>query len=757
MTDRVIDHPPTRSAIQEDLDSILYTQTRCCDTELYLGGYRREIFNKSDSTLLTLFICAHCKHVLREPLQMKENGTQFCKDCLSHLMTFHSQKFHLSDAFEDIGAKSKLSRIPICCPFIDRGCGWRGPLSQAKEHLKCCGYLKIQCLNEGCKVVRFKSQIGSHQMKECSYRIIQCSHCHVKFRAGHWDRHIKTECRKSILMCPYKCEAKMERGKLQIHIDSNCPNVTIRCPLYKYGCVTEMARRDLGKHMSLPLQHVSLFTQRFEAYEKDIEGLSIRNDMLVDKINELEDTELGELMIQNRLLQMDNIMLKWQSELLNSLCEFDNSIKKNYFLWKIQQLHEKVGKGDTIQSKEFTSEQGVDFRLEFKFSPSLELGDEGCIQIAVIVTNKLDYSKIYFKGDASMTILNQNTDQDHYSLQMLLDHTTENIDYSSKTIGLSPLYKDCESVISSKILPVPLKDSFQERFDQHLHKISLLIIDDYLPIEYKDSLYYIERTLAEPSLYSLNGLILLKETAEEKIHRIQNWLVPKLPKPIESVIVKRFESLRLRLKAEILKMRTYPIPEPWCSMCMKKGMTHLIEGEFIFYVDPEIEEDMKPVNLSKRDLLPRGITCQEYDMRLNRLNIEYAMARDELEIRNADKIEDKFKLMEDWYAGVEEDVTFTFNELSNLYRDARSLKYLVRKNKEDKDLKEIYDLIQRNIRHYYDNRINIPSFAIDTDNYPMWIAPPKDEGNIPVASSVDKGGEEACQLDTPAGIIVVDG
>ncbi|KAI6655611.1 hypothetical protein LOD99_2109 [Oopsacas minuta] len=322
-------------------------------------------------------------------------------------------------------------------------------------------------------------------------------------------------------------------------------------------------------------------------------------------------------------------------------------------------------------------------------------------------------------------------------------------------IKLPALYKDYESVISSKILPIPLKDSFQERYDKHLHKISLLIIDDYLPIEIKDSLYYIEMTLAEPSLYSLNGLIMWKETAEEKIHRIQNWLELKLPKPIESVIVKRYESLRLRLKAEILKMRTYPIPEPWCSYLMRERATHLIDGEFIFYVDPEIEGDMKPVNPSKRDLLPGGITRQEYDMRLNRLNMECAIARDELETRNADRIEENCIKMEDMYALVEENVTFTFNELSFLYRDARSLEYLVRKNKEDKDLKDIYDLLQRAIRRYYDNRINIPSFAIDTDNDPMLIAPPKEERNIPVASGVDRGGEGGHQLDTPAGIIAV--
>ena len=422
MTDKVVDRSSAHTTVvQENLDSILYIQSRCCDKESFYAGYRRELFTKTDTALLTLFICAHCKHILREPWQMKESGTQVCKNCLSHLITFHSEKFQLSDAFEDIGTNAKLSRIQLFCPYIDRGCTWRGQLSIANEHLKKCGFLKIQCLNEGCKIVRLRNQIESHQFKECSFRLVQCNYCHAKFRAGFWDRHVKSECQKSIVMCPFKCEVKMERGKIQTHVDNICPNVTIRCPFYKYGCVTEIARRDLDKHMSLPFQHVSLFTQRFEAYERDIEGLSIRNDMLLDKIHELEETELGELIIQNRLLQMDNTMLKWHSELFSSLCEFDNSTKINFFLWKIQDLNEKIVRGDTVESKEFTSNQNVDYRLQVKFSSFTDDG-EGHIQVTVFFTNKLDYTKIYFKGDASITILNQNIDQEHYTLKMTLNN-----------------------------------------------------------------------------------------------------------------------------------------------------------------------------------------------------------------------------------------------------------------------------------------------------------------------------------------------
>ena len=422
MTEKVGDRAPSRSLIHEDIDSILYAQTRCCENEIYFAGYRRELFYKSDSTILTLFICTHCKHIFREPWQLKENGAQFCGDCLTHLIAFHSQRFQLSDAFEDIGAKTKLYRIILPCPFVGRGCTWKGPLSQLKDHTCCCGYLKVQCTNEGCQLVRLRNQIGAHQVKECSYRFVQCTLCQIKFRAGFWDRHMKVECQRSMIMCPYKCECKLERGKMQTHIETNCPNVAIRCPFYKYGCVTEFARRELGKHMSLPLQHVSLFTQKFEAYEKDIQGLSIRNDMLLDKIHELEETELGELMIQNRLLQMDNTMLKWQSKLLNLLCDFDDTAMNNSFLWKISDLSEKVRKSGTLQSKTFRLEQGIDFGLQLRFSHSVEY-NEGFVQIEVFLVNDLlGNSKIFFKGDANIFILNQNADHEHYSLILTMNN-----------------------------------------------------------------------------------------------------------------------------------------------------------------------------------------------------------------------------------------------------------------------------------------------------------------------------------------------
>ena len=276
----------------------------------------------------------------------------------------------------------------------------------------------------------------------------------------------------------------------------------------------------------------------------------------------------------------------------------------------------------------------------------------------------------------------------------------------------------------------------------------------FLNVEVRDSIDLIEKTLAEPHLYSLPHLIMWRNTAQEKIQKIKNFPLP-IPQKIVKEKIEKYESLIIQLRAEILKLRTYPIPEPWGSHCMRVELTYLMKGEFIFFVHPRIEEDMRPLKLFDRDILPGGLTRQEYDSRMNRMKRESAIAIGKLGDRNAEGMEEKLKWFEDSFAKIEKDVNFAFTELPLLYRDGRSLEFLVDKNQDDELLQEIYDTLKRRIRHFYNNRINIPSVDIDYyRNDPMLVAPPKAERNIPIASGVDRGATEGLQLVTPASVVV---
>ena len=172
-----------------------------------------------------------------------------------------------------------------------------------------------------------------------------------------------------------------------------------------------------------------------------------------------------------------------------------------------------------------------------------------------------------------------------------------------------------------------------------------------------------------------------------------------IPQEIVTEKIEKYESLIIQLRAEILKLRTYPIPEPWGSHCMRVELTYLMKGEFIFFVHPGIEEDMRPLKLSDRDILPGGLTRQEYDSRMNRMKRESMIAIGELKARNGkgvrllknigenySSLTENLKWFEDSFTEIEKNVNFAFTELPLLYRDGRILEYLADKNQDDEFL-----------------------------------------------------------------------
>ncbi len=199
---------------------------------------------------------------------------------------------------------------------------------------------------------------------------------------------------------------------------------------------------------------------------------------------------------------------------------------------------------------------------------------------------------------------------------------------------ISAAKKELEELKSNKTIDSYHKEGIILKIKTELERLDKEVTDQFLNVEVRDSIDLIEKTLAEPHLYSLPHLIMWRNTAQEKIQKIKNFPLP-IPEEIVTETIEKYESLIIQLRAEILKLRTYPIPEPWGSHCMREELTYLMKGEFIFFVHPGIEEDMRPLKLSDRDILPGGLTLQEYDSRMNRIKRESTIAIEELITRNA--------------------------------------------------------------------------------------------------------------------------
>ena len=127
-----------------------------------------------------------------------------------------------------------------------------------------------------------------------------------------------------------------------------------------------------------------------------------------------------------------------------------------------------------------------------------------------------------------------------------------------------------------------------------------------------------------------------------------------------------------------------------CSYLLRQG-GNLIKGEFIFFVHPGIEE-MSPLNLSERGILPGGFTTSSkyysklvcLKSSLERINMICYPKLNGLKIRLQKQL-------------------LIPRASSLILLGNRPLEYLFNKNKDDELLKEIYDILLRHFHHYCNN------------------------------------------------------
>ena len=505
----------------------------------------------------------------------------------------------------------------------------------------------------------------------------------------------------------------------------------------------------------------SISLGKYQNLIEDIDSFYQQIDLMTGPVNE-DDPALATILRTakkewNKLNSNENIGNSLKMSLCNQYNAGINQLPKELiakllpvdFKEKARlMIDSKLIEIESIASKDLNFEEMEEYCRNFEATMNTLDSEEASILPNVTRTS--------FKYSYRLSLKKyQNLIEDIDSFYQLLDLMTAPAyedDPALETILITAEQK-LNKLQVNNYLGISLKMSLSKQFKARLDQLVKEVIDRLLPVEYRDSIDLITKTLAEPELYTLPSLIMWRETAKKKIEKLQK--VQVFPQLIAKGITDIYRDLIKRLKAEILKLRTYPIPEPWCSLLMREKLTYMIQGEFIFFIHPQINEDMKPLTVSDRDLLPGGLTRDVYNKRLDRIKKESITAKEEMEISDDRDKRNKLSWIQYRHKENENKVNFAFTELSLLYRDGRTLEYLVNKNEDDALLKEIYDTLLRKIRHFYHNRIDISSVAIDYRNNPVCISPPKHERNIPVASGVDRGATDGLQLVTPGPIIVI--
>ena len=212
--------------------------------------------------------CPVCLLVLREPHQTSCCGYGFCKRCIEKIKLLNNPcpccKAEEFNSFADKRLKRSLSGYKVFCTNENEGCEWTGELGELENHLNLdptkdkqlqgCQFAKVACLY--CSEPYQRSNIQTHQNKECPRRPFSCEYCKIfdstydDVTINHWP-----ECGYYPVQCPLGCGESIERRRYQNHVSDNCVLKCIECEFRQVGCDMKLPRKDMLAHLNNGLGH----------------------------------------------------------------------------------------------------------------------------------------------------------------------------------------------------------------------------------------------------------------------------------------------------------------------------------------------------------------------------------------------------------------------------------------------------------------------------------------------------------------------
>lgn len=119
----------------------------------------------------------------------------------------------------------------------------------------------------------------------CQYCKVFRSHTETAVEA-HWE-----ECRNFPVSCPNSCQSeKMERWKLEEHLEQECPLHLVQCQFAFVGCSVRVQRRDLDEHLSEDKNHLPLLAAHLKQVSKELAEVKQENVVLKRDVASLRRT-----------------------------------------------------------------------------------------------------------------------------------------------------------------------------------------------------------------------------------------------------------------------------------------------------------------------------------------------------------------------------------------------------------------------------------------------------------------------------------
>ena len=263
----------------------------------------------------------------------------------------------------------------------ERGCDWRDTLSRAIQHIKECGFLRVE---KSGKVVCVEKRQAEREYS--ARRVLKCEFCDKTVMASEINLHMG-ECEGFLVVCPNGCKVagetgiiKVKRGDVPLHL-AECPLQTVKCPYWEHGCGEEMERRQLDLH-EREFIHI-----HFKLSMKELREIK---QMQIESNNKIE------------LLETQNAELKES---------ISTHVSTGRLEWKVKGVKQKIGnKENTLSDSFFVGLYMCQCKIEWKSNT----GKVGCF-ICIINGQYDETLKWPFIYRYKFVLLNQDRNQEDYT------------------------------------------------------------------------------------------------------------------------------------------------------------------------------------------------------------------------------------------------------------------------------------------------------------------------------------------------------
>ena len=401
---------------EDEIYDVLYLKSR-----LGHGGYNPNyFFNEPGSKKIP--VCTSCNGIVRDSHRVVECDHVFCKKCLDNLSACPED----SRVFQDVKIE-KMKQVDkhvlqrrIHCPLVQRGCDWRGKLSEVEGHIKRCGFFRLKCTN-GCPIVYQRMDREKHEVT-CTAKEQECKYCGKRMAGKDLMNHETSECSETPLECPHHCSrGSIPRKEYNEHTIEQCLAMIVQCPFMKFGCYTALMKEDMdahvekeqARHMGYLCDKVSILEGEKEECVNKIEELSSESEAQ-KTFNQQLQYELQSLHQQMMAISLDT-----------SVLHQDAAASNGTITWHVPAIKARWNRNEMkLTSKPlYSAPKGYKFVMEIDTCVAEEAN-----YLSVYVRpmrGEFDLMMIWpFTGEFTFSVLNQYEDRNHHSSLMVLDEDT---------------------------------------------------------------------------------------------------------------------------------------------------------------------------------------------------------------------------------------------------------------------------------------------------------------------------------------------